>query len=400
LTKYAATLPVADKFMIPFIDLKSQYKILKADISAGINNVLRHGRFILGPEIDELEKRLADFTGVKHSVTCSSGTDALLMVLLAWDIGPGDVVFTTPFTFIATAEVITLAGATPVFVDIDPLTYNLNPDKLKLAIEAVKTRNPEIYPLPQNMLKNARPRAIIPVDLFGLPADYDRIMEIAQEDNLFVLEDAAQGFGGSYKGRKAGGLGHAGATSFFPAKPLGCYGDGGAVFTNDEDLFSKLQSVRVHGQGKDKYTNIRIGLNARLDTIQAAILLPKLKIFPQELAARQRVSQSYTNGLAALHDKITTPLVPEDYKSSWAQYSLLTDKRDAVMTKLNSEGIPAAIYYPTPLHLQAAFSKLQYKIGDFPVAESVSQRIFSLPMHPYLNEEIIRRIVEFIHQAV
>jgi dTDP-4-amino-4,6-dideoxygalactose transaminase len=386
--------------MIPFIDLKSQYKVLEADIMAGINGVLQHGRFILGPEIDELEKRLAEFTGVKYAVTCSSGTDALLMVLMAWDLGPGDVIFTTPFTFIATAEVIALSGATPVFVDIDPATFNIDPAKLQLAIEAVKTKNPGIYPLPRKIPDKAVPRAIIPVDLFGLPADYDPIMEMAYQESLLVLEDAAQGFGGLYKGRRAGGLGHAGATSFFPAKPLGCYGDGGAVFTDDTELYSKLLSIRVHGQGQDKYNHSRIGLNARLDSLQAAVLLPKLKIFPRELEARQKFSQMYNDGLAALQDIITTPFIPTEYKSCWAQYSLLTGKREAIMARLNNEGIPTAIYYPTPLHLQNAFEKLHYKAGDFPVAESVSQRIFSLPMHPYLNEEIIRRIVELIHLAV
>jgi dTDP-4-amino-4,6-dideoxygalactose transaminase len=225
-------------------------------------------------------------------------------------------------------------------------------------------------------------------------------MEMAYQESLLVLEDAAQGFGGLYKGRRAGGLGHAGATSFFPAKPLGCYGDGGAVFTDDTELYSKLLSIRVHGQGQDKYNHSRIGLNARLDSLQAAVLLPKLKIFPRELEARQKFSQMYNDGLAALQDIITTPFIPTEYKSCWAQYSLLTGKREAIMARLNNEGIPTAIYYPTPLHLQNAFEKLHYKAGDFPVAESVSQRIFSLPLHPYLNEEIIRRIVELIHLAV
>jgi len=386
--------------MIPFIDLKAQYKLLANDIQSGINGVLEHGQFILGPEVKELEKHLAEFTEVKHAITCSSGTDALLMPLMALNIGPGDFVFTTPFTFIATAEVISLLGAIPVFVDIDPKTFNIDPSKLKLAIEAAKTQNHKIYPLPQNIPPAATPRAIIPVDLFGLPADYDPIMEIAKQENLFVLEDAAQGFGGIYKDRKAGILGHTGATSFFPAKPLGCYGDGGAIFTNDDDLAEKLLSIRVHGQGKDKYNNICTGLNARLDTLQAAILLPKLKIFSQEIVARQKNAQNYTDALADLQDKIATPFVPAGYKSVWAQYSVLTDKREAIMGALKREGIPTAIYYPVPLHLQTTFSSLQYKTGDFPVAESVCKQIFSLPMHPYLEDDIVKRITKTIRMAL
>jgi UDP-2-acetamido-2-deoxy-ribo-hexuluronate aminotransferase len=399
MTKNVSILLEANKNMIPFIDLKTQFKHLEKEIQAAINGVLEHGKFILGPEINELEERLADFAGVKHVISCASGTDALLMPLMAQDVGPGDLVFTTPFTFIATAEVISLLGATPVFVDIDSRTFNIDPDKLKLAIEAVKKQDSTVYPLPKNISAAASPKVLIPVDLFGLPADYDPIMEIAEKENLFVLEDAAQGFGGTYKGIKAGGLGHAGATSFFPAKPLGCYGDGGAIFTNDDELHEKLISIRVHGQGKDKYNNIRTGLNARLDTIQAAILIQKLKIFPQELTARQIISQKYTQALADLHQEIITPTVPSGYSSSWAQYSLLTDKREAIMQELNKEGIPTAIYYPIPLHLQAAYSYLKYQTGDFPISESVSKRIFSLPMHPYLEHELIDRIAAIIRQA-
>jgi len=386
--------------MIPFIDLKAQYKLLENDIQAGIKGVLEHGKFIMGPEVAEIEKQLAEFTGAKHVISCSSGTDALLMPLMAQNIGPGDIVFTTPFTFIATAEVISLLGAIPVFVDIDPETFNLDPLQLKLAIEAVKSRERSSYPLPQNLPPTATPKAIIPVDLFGLPADYDAIMEITKKENLFVLEDAAQGFGGLYKDRKAGTLGHAGATSFFPAKPLGCYGDGGAIFTDDDDLAEKLLSIRIHGQGKDKYNNIRTGLNARLDTLQAAILLPKLKIFSKEIASRQRSAQKYTAALADLQDKIATPFIPAGYKSAWAQYSLLTYKREVIMEALKMEGIPAAIYYPVPLHLQATFSDLQYKTDDFPVAESISKRILSLPMHPYLDDDVVRRITEIIRMAL
>ena len=398
--KSADILKRDNSIMIPFIDLKTQYKLLENDIQAGINSVLEHGKFIMGPEVFELEKQLAEFAGVKHVISCSSGTDALLMPLMAQNIGPGDIIFTTPFTFIATSEVISLLGAIPIFVDIDSETFNIDPGKLKLAIQAVKKRDTGIYPLPREIPATAAPKAIIPVDLFGLPADYDQIMEIAKQENLFVLEDAAQGFGGIYKDRKAGSLGHAGATSFFPAKPLGCYGDGGAIFTNDDTLAEKLISIRVHGQGKDKYNNIRTGLNARLDTLQAAILLPKLKIFPQEMSARQKNAQSYNDALADLQDRITTPFVPAGYKSAWAQYSLLADKREVIMEALKKEGIPTAIYYPVPLHLQTTFSNLQYKTGDFPVAESISKRIFSLPMHPYLDDEVINRITEIIHRVI
>jgi len=386
--------------MIPFIDLKTQFKHLEKEIQAAINGVLEHGKFILGPEIKELEERLADFAEVKHVISCASGTDALLMPLMAQNIGPGDIVFTTPFTFIATAEVISLLGATPVFVDIDPRTFNIDPDKLKLAIEAVKKQDSTLYPLPKNIPAAAIPKVVIPVDLFGLPADYDSLLEIARQENLFVLEDAAQGFGGTYKGRKAGGLGHAGATSFFPAKPLGCYGDGGAIFTNDDDLRDKLLSIRVHGQGKDKYNNIRTGLNARLDTLQAAILLQKLKIFPTELAARQKLSEKYTNELADVQQEVTVPIIPTGYSSAWAQYSLVAVKRQTIIKELTKEGIPTAIYYPLPLHLQAAFSDLQYSTGDFPMAESVSLKIFSLPMHPYLEHELVDKIAAIIRQAV
>ena len=386
--------------MIPFIDLKTQFKHLEKEIQAGISGVLQHGKYILGPEIKELEERLAEFAGVKYSVTCASGTDALLMVLMAQNIGPGDAVFTTPFTFIATAEVISLLGATPAFVDIDPKTFNIDPAKLQLAIDAVNAHDSGIYPLPRELSPGHRPKAVIPVDLFGLPADYDAIMNISERENLFVLEDAAQGFGGEYNGRKAGGLGHAGTTSFFPAKPLGCYGDGGAIFSNDRELVEQLISIRVHGQGKDKYDNIRIGLNARLDTLQAAVLLPKLKIFPQELTLRQQVAQGYTNALADIQEQITPPFIPAGYKSCWAQYSLLADNREAIQQELQREGIPTAIYYPTPLHLQTAFRSLNYRAGDFPVSESVSEKIFSLPMHPYLEQKTVARIAEIIKQAV
>jgi UDP-2-acetamido-2-deoxy-ribo-hexuluronate aminotransferase len=320
--------------------------------------------------------------GVKHAISCSSGTDALLMPLMAYGVGPGDAVFTTPFTFIATAEVIQLLGATPVFVDIDPKTFNLDPEALAEAVHRLG-QHPGTAHL--------KPKGVIPVDLFGQPADYGRIHTIAQEHGLFVLEDAAQSFGATYKGRRAGALSEMAATSFFPAKPLGCYGDGGAIFTDDDGLAEILRSIRVHGQGTDKYENVRIGLNGRLDTLQAAVLLAKLDIFDQEVTARQQVARQYSEALNSL---VEVPFVAPACTSVWAQYSVLSDHRELLLQKLKEAQIPTAIYYPLPLHLQRAFAHLGYTHGDFPVSESASQRIFSLPMHPYLGhadqEKIIR----------
>ena len=369
---------------LPFIDLKKQYAALESDMRQALDNVLAHGKFIMGPEVGELEARLAEYVGVKHVLGCSSGTDALLLPLMAWGIGPGSAVFTTPFTFIATAEVISMLGAEPVFVDIDPVTFNMDPAGLRNAVTKVETEG------------RLKPHAVIPVDLFGLPADYDPIMDLAREKGLLVLEDAAQGFGGLYKGRRACGLGHAGATSFFPAKPLGCYGDGGAVFTNDDDLADIMKSIRVHGQGSNKYDNVRIGLNARLDTMQAAVLLVKLAAFPGELDERQRVASGYGRALAGT---VETPSVPEGYLSAWAQYSVLADGRDDLTAALNKAGIPTAVYYPKPLHLQDAFGSLGHAPGDFPLAEAAAARIFSLPMHPYLEDDQIVFIADQVAKA-
>jgi UDP-2-acetamido-2-deoxy-ribo-hexuluronate aminotransferase len=367
---------------IPFIDLKSQYARIEEPVKQAIMRVLEHGRYIMGPEISELEEKLAEFAGVKHAIGCSSGTDALLMPLMAYEVGPGDAVFTTPFTFFATAEVIAQLGATPVFVDIDPETYNIDPEQLALKIAAVKAEGKLV------------PRGIIPVDLFGLPADFDPIMALAEKEGLFVLEDAAQGFGGLYKGRRAGSLGHVAATSFFPAKPLGAYGDGGAVFTNDDALHEKMLSIRVHGQGPDKYTNIRIGLNARLDSIQAAILLEKFNLYPEEIELRQHVADTYTRTIKKYYGaRIQTPVVPEGLASVWAQYSVQADGREQIQAALQAAGIPSMIYYPIPLHLQEAFAYLQHREGDFPVAEAAAKRIFSLPFHPYQSDEVVEQIV-------
>jgi len=384
-----------------FIDLAAQQQRIRQKIEEKIRIVLDHGKYIMGPEINDLEKRLAEFAGVKHCIGCASGTDALLMTLMAEKVGLGDAIFTTPFTFIATVEVISLLGATPVFVDIDPKTFNLDSDKLALAIEALKAGNASVSPLPGTIsqeLSAITPKGVIPVDLFGLPCDYHSINAIAKEHGLFVIEDAAQGLGGEYKGRKAGALADVGCTSFFPAKPLGAYGDGGAVFTDSDGMAARLASIRVHGQGEDKYNNVRIGLNARLDTLQAAILNAKLDIFPEEIELRQQVAQRYTELLspcAMLH----VPYVPEGYKSVWAQYSLLAENPESrahIQESLKKAGIPTAVYYPKPLHLQTAFAGLGYKEGDFPISEDTSNRIFSLPMHPYLKENEIERICSII----
>ncbi len=364
-----------------FVDLKRQYQKIGPSIQRRINTVCSHGNFILGAEIKELERALAEYCGASYCVSCASGTDALLLPLMAYGVGPGDAIFVPPFTFIATAEVVSLLGATPVFVDIDPVTYNIDPKKL---IEVMHKVRSGIMPT-EKMRAGLKPRGIISVDIFGLPADYDELKKIASDHGLFLVEDAAQSFGGIYKGRKTcSSLADVAATSFFPAKPLGCYGDGGAIFTNDGEMVKILESLRVHGQGSDKYNNDRIGINGRMDTIQAAVLLAKLEIFAEEIAKRQTAAAYYSN---QLKDHVVVPSIPEEYQSAWAQYSIQSDHRQAIMDRLKKSEIPTAIYYPKPLHLQKAFSFLGYEKGQMPVSEHVAQRIFSLPMHPYLTEE-------------
>ena len=367
-----------------FIDLPAQQLRIRDKIEKNIKSVLDHGKYINGPELNELEKKLADYTGVKYAAGCASGTDALLMPLLAYGIKPGDAIFTTPFTFIATAEVIQLLGATTVFVDVEPDTFNIDAKKLEYEIIRVKKKGGLI------------PKGIIPVDIFGQTADYDEINAIAKKHDLFVIEDAAQSFGASYKGRRACSLADVGATSFFPAKPLGCYGDGGMIFTNDKAMYDKLVSIRVHGQGTDKYDNVRIGINGRIDTMQCAVLLAKMEIFDEEISLRQEAAKRYSDGLK---DSVTVPFVKKDNISAWAQYSIMHPERDRIISKLNEQKIPTAVYYPKPLHLQTAFLHLGHKAGDFPVSEEISNKIFSLPMHPYLKKEDQDRIIETIRKA-
>tara|TARA_B100001057_G_scaffold499386_1_gene609815 strand:+ start:1 stop:1110 length:1110 start_codon:yes stop_codon:yes gene_type:complete len=364
-----------------FLDLKTQQKRIRKPLENRINKILDHGAYIMGPEVFELEEKLADYCGVKHAISCSSGTDALLIPLMAWGIGPGDAVFTTPFTYVATAEVISILGATPVFVDVYDSTYNIDCEKLEHEINKV--------------LKEGKltPKAIIPVDLFGLPARYRLINEIAQRYNLKVIEDAAQSFGGSIQKKKVGAFGDVAATSFYPAKPLGCYGDGGAIFTNDNALAEECKAIRIHGTKKDKYNSEMIGLNGRLDSIQAAVLLEKLTIFDEELELRKEVDGYYRNVLnnAQYH--------PKDYQSAHALFSVVLSsntQRNNLIEKLSSKGIPTVIYYKFPIHLMEAFQYLGYGKESLPVSEKLSDSIVSLPMHPYLTKSDVDQIIESI----
>lgn len=353
-----------------FIDLQAQYLHLQSKIDKRISDVLAHGKYIMGPEVKELEDKLAEYVGVKHAITCANGTDALTLSLMVLGIKEGDAVFCPTFTFFATAEVISFANATPVFVDSNEQTFNICPQDLEEQIQKVIAKGELV------------PKAIIAVDLFGLPANYPEIERIAEKYNLQLIEDAAQGFGGSIHGKKAGSFGDIATTSFFPAKPLGCYGDGGAIFTNNDEYADLFRSYRVHGKGTDKYDNVRIGMNSRLDTIQAAILLEKLAEFPQELINRNNAAKRYEIELSG---KYKTPQVASGYLSSWAQYTLVDKNRDLLMAQYKERGIPTVVYYGTCMHQQTAFSDLGYKEGDFPVAEKLARQVISLPMHPYLH---------------
>jgi dTDP-4-amino-4,6-dideoxygalactose transaminase len=371
---------------VPFIDIGAQRRRLGKSVDEAVSRVLTHCQFINGPEVAELEAALAAFCGAKHVVTCSSGTDALLMVLMAKGVGRGDAVFCPSFTFCATGEVVAVLGATPVFVDVDEATFNIDPASLKSGIAVAKKQG-------------LKPRAVIPVDLFGQPADHDAIGAIAEAEGLFVLDDAAQAFGASYKGRRLGTLGLATATSFFPAKPLGCFGDGGAIFTDDAELAQTLRSVRVHGQGSDKYDNVRLGLTGRLDTLQAAILLEKLKIFEDEIAARNLVAQRYAQGLGNV---VTVPHVAAGCTSIWAQYTIRLPKgcdRDGFAATLKAQGIPTAIYYPKSMHQQTAYRDFPVVDGGLPASERLSGDVISLPMHAYLDEPTQARIIKAVRGA-
>lgn len=354
---------------LDFIDLKTQYQSLKDLINSRIQAVLDHGQYIMGPEIKELEDKLAEYVGAKHCITCASGTDALLIAMMALGIKAGDEVITTPFTFIATGEMIALMGAKPVFVDIDPKTYNLNTALIEEAI-------------------TPKTKAIMPVSLYGQCADLDAINEIANRHGIPVIEDAAQSFGATYKGKKSCALSTIGCTSFFPSKPLGCYGDGGACFTDNDELANKMRQIRVHGQDR-RYHHPLIGVNGRMDTLQAAIVLSKLETFYQEVAVRERIGIKYSELLAG---SVTTPYIEPYNTSVYAQYTVQVDNREQVQEKLKEKGIPTAVHYPIPLNLQPAFAYLSQPEGSFPVAEAAAKRVMSLPMHPYLTDEQIELI--------
>jgi dTDP-4-amino-4,6-dideoxygalactose transaminase len=354
---------------IRFIDLESQQARIRDRLDAAIARVLAHGQYIMGPEVAELEASLSAFCGAPHTVACASGTDALALALMALGVRPGEAILIPTFTFAATAEVAPLLGAVPVFVDVDAETFNLDPACLQAGIDAARRAG-------------LRPAGVIAVDLFGQPADYDAIKEVAEAHGLWVIADAAQSFGADWRGRKVGTLARLTTTSFFPAKPLGCYGDGGAVFTDDPELAAVLRSLRVHGQGEDKYDNVRIGINGRLDTLQAAILLAKLEIFADEILARQRAAARY-DGL--LGDLVATPTLRGGASSTWAQYTVRSPDRDALRKQLAAGGIPTAVYYPRPLHRQTAYRDFPVAEGGCPVAERLAAEVLSLPMHPYLD---------------
>ncbi|HZH12164.1 MAG TPA: DegT/DnrJ/EryC1/StrS family aminotransferase [Microvirga sp.] len=371
---------------IAFIDLAAQRKRLGSAVDEAVLRVINHGGYIMGPEVKTLEADLAAFTGAKHVVSCANGTDALGFVLMAKGVKPGDAVICPTFTFAATAEVVAWTGATPIFVDVREDTFNMDIASLEAGIKTAKALG-------------LKPVGVIPVDLFGLPADYDAIEAVCQREDMWVLCDAAQSFGATYKGRKVGSIGLATSTSFFPAKPLGCYGDGGAVFTNDDELAAVMRSIRVHGQGSDKYDNVRIGMNGRLDTMQAAILIEKLKIFPSEVEARDRIAKRYND---LLRDVAVVPETPEGYTSVWAQYTLRLPgvNREKFQADMKAAGVPTMVYYPKPLHQQTAYKSYPVAGNGLPVSERLAAEVVSLPMHPYLDESTQDRIVAAVHGAL
>jgi dTDP-4-amino-4,6-dideoxygalactose transaminase len=368
---------------IPFIDVAAQRRRLGPAVEEAVARVLAHCQFINGPEVAALEAALAAYCGAKHVVTCASGTDALIMVLMAKGVGAGDAVLCPSFTFCATGEAVALTGATPVFVDVDEATFNIEAASLKRGIATAKRLG-------------LKPRGVIPVDLFGQSADHDAVFAIAETEGMFILDDAAQAFGASYKGRRLGGMGLITATSFFPAKPLGCYGDGGAIFTDDAALAEVLRSIRAHGQGSDRYDNVRLGLTGRLDTIQAAVLIEKLKIFDDEIAARNKVAERYAQGLGNV---VAVPRLANGHTSVWAQYTIRlpagTD-RDAFAAALKAQGVPTAIYYPKSMHEQTAYKDYPVADGGLSVSERLSADVISLPMHAYLDEVSQERVIQAV----
>ncbi|MGM4961965.1 DegT/DnrJ/EryC1/StrS family aminotransferase [Tardiphaga sp. 1201_B9_N1_1] len=372
---------------VPFIDLGAQRQRLGTSIDEAVTRVLNHCQFINGPEVTKLEAELAKYCGAKHVISCASGTDALMMVLMAKKVGPGDAVLCPSFTFCATGEAVALVGASPVFVEVDEVTFNISPESVKRGIATAKKAG-------------LTPRAIIPVDLFGQPADLDAINAIAEAEGMFVLEDAAQAFGATYKGKRVGTWALATTTSFFPAKPLGCFGDGGAIFTDDDQLAEDLRSIRIHGQGSDKYDNVRLGITGRLDTIQAAVLLEKLKIFDDEIAARNKVADRYARSLGNL---VTVPRVAEGNTSIWACYVIRLPKgtdRDAFANALKAQGVPSAIYYAKSMHMQTAYKDYPVVDGGLPVCEALSADVISLPVHAYLDEATQDRVIQAVRDAL
>lgn len=362
-----------------FIDLKAQFAHIEDKVRARMDAVLAHGGFVMGPEVKELEAALSDFCGAKHSIACANGTDAITLALMALGVGPGDAVFVPSFTFTATAEAVLLLGAAPVFCDVDKQTFNMDIASFEEQLAWVKAEG------------KLKPRVIMPVDLFGWPADYDAFNAIAAREGMTVIADSAQGFGGAIGDRRAGALATLTTTSFFPAKPLGCYGDGGAIFTDDDALADLLRSIRVHGKGEDKYDIVRIGMNSRLDTLQAAILLEKLAVFGDELVARDRAARAYDDRLSRINS-VTVPFRPAGMTCAWAQYTLQVDDRDALQAHLKAQGIPSAIYYPMPMHLQTAYKASGRGEGSLPNAEYLAGKVLSLPMHPYLSDADIDKV--------
>lgn len=376
--KAATNLPIA------FIDLAAQRRRLGTRIDDAIQKVLSSGQYILGPEVTELEKKLSEFCGAKHAITCANGTDAIQLILMALGAGPGDAVFVPGFTFVATAEVVALTGATPVFVDVGRESFNMEPASLAAAIPAARERG-------------LKPKAIIAVDLYGQPADYPALEKIAEANGLPIIADAAQSFGGALDGKRVGAVARYTSTSFYPAKPLGCYGDGGAMFTDDDRVAELLQSLRYHGKGGHQYDNVRIGMNSRLDTMQAAILIPKLEIFADEIAARDRVASHYAD---ALGDVVRVPVIRKGATSAWAQYTLVVENRDHLIAQCKASGVPTAIHYPIPLHKQSGYAMFPTAPGGLPNCEWLASRVVSLPMHPYLDAQTQDRIIAAVRDAV